>query len=202
VLSAFLLVALSRGHLSDRSSRLLLSGIVMAAGWGGAITLLLALTRQQQLQGMMFWLMGDLQFSAISWGAAAILLLLLFILWFMAPALDLFAQGESLASSVGVDVVRIHWLLFAFSSILTATAVSLAGTIGFVGLIVPHLIRLSGHAGHRQLLPASVVLGGILLLLADSASRTLFAPIQVPVGVMLALVGVPVFLYLLNRSKV
>lgn len=202
VLSAFLLVVLSRGHLADRSSRLLLSGIVMAAGWGGVITLLLALTRQQQLQGMMFWLMGDLQFTSISWGAAAILLLLLFILWFLAPALDLFAQGETLAGSVGVDVVRLHWILFACSSLLTATAVSMAGTIGFVGLIVPHLIRLSGHAGHRQLLPASVFLGGILLLLADSASRTLFAPIQVPVGVMLALVGVPVFLYLLNRSKV
>jgi len=109
-------------------------------------------------------------------------------------------RGEQQAAALGVDVRPLRLGLYFLASLLTALAVTLAGSIGFVGLVVPHMLRLLVGGDHRVLLPASVLLGGSLLLLADTLARTLLAPQQLPVGVVMALIGVPVFLWLLYRS--
>lgn len=202
VLSVLLLVLMTRGSDADNPVRLLLSGIVMAAGWGALITLVLSLSDSQQLQGMVFWLMGDIRDTAPDYRALLILLVISSFALLLARDLDLYVQGETLARSLGVDTGRLHWIIFGLSSILTATAVTLAGPVGFVGLIVPHLIRLTGNAKHGVLLPAALMLGGTLLVAADTTARSIIAPIQIPVGVMLALIGVPLFLFLLNRTSI
>jgi iron complex transport system permease protein len=114
--------------------------------------------------------------------------------------LNLLVRGEDQAAVLGVDVRRLRLLLYFLASLMTGLAVMLAGSIGFVGLVVPHLLRLLVGGDHRVLLPAAVVLGGCLLMLADVLARTLVAPQQLPVGVVTALIGVPVFLFLLYRN--
>ena len=114
--------------------------------------------------------------------------------------LNILARGPQQAAALGVAVRRIEWLLHLAAALLAATAVTVAGSIGFVGLIVPHLLRLIIGNDQRVLLPASALAGGILLVLADTLARTLIAPEQLPVGVITALLGVPAFLYLLHRS--
>jgi iron complex transport system permease protein len=114
--------------------------------------------------------------------------------------MNLLARGEALAATLGVAVPRLRFLLYVLASLLTATAVTSAGSIGFVGLVVPHLMRLALGNDQRLLLPASAVAGGILLTLADTLARTVVAPQQLPVGVLTALIGVPAFLFLLTRQ--
>ncbi|RMD77831.1 MAG: iron ABC transporter permease, partial [Gammaproteobacteria bacterium] len=182
-------------------TRLLLAGIVAAAGWGAVVTLLLALSPGPTLQGMLLWLMGDLsgaQPPALALGALAGGLLLALAL---ARPLDLLARGELQARSLGLPVGPLRLLLHLAASLLTAAAVWTAGPVGFVGLVVPHLLRLAGARGHGLLLPAAVLAGGGLLVVADTAARTLLAPRELPVGVLTALLGVPLFLYLLRRGR-
>ena len=179
--------------------RLLLTGVVIAAGWGAVVSLTLALAPAERLPGMVFWLMGDLSHAGLPLGAALVLVLGLLVSLWLAPRLNLLMLGEIQAASLGVEVSRIRVLLFLLSSSLTATAVILAGNIGFIGLVAPHLFRLTGGSDHRVLLPGALLVGGILLLSADTLARTIIAPQQLPVGALTALIGVPLFLYLLNR---
>jgi iron complex transport system permease protein len=109
------------------------------------------------------------------------------------------ARGEITARALGVRVERLRLLLYLLASLLTATAMTLVGSVGFVGLIVPHLVRFLVGNDQRVLLPAALLAGGTLLTLADTAARTVLAPVQLPVGVLTALIGVPVFLFLLSR---
>ena len=111
------------------------------------------------------------------------------------------AHGELTAASLGIRVLPLRRLVYVAASLLTAAAVTIAGNIGFVGLVVPHMLRLQGVRDNRILLPAAVLLGGSLLLIADTLSRTVLAPRQLPVGILTALIGVPVFLYLLHRGR-
>jgi len=113
--------------------------------------------------------------------------------------LNIATQGLLQAAALGIDTRRLRLELYFLSALLTAAAVTAAGAVGFVGLITPHLIRRLGGSDHRILLPATVLLGGSLLVLADSAARTLISPMQLPVGVLTAMIGVPVFLALLHR---
>ncbi len=198
MLVVFLLA--QRGEDPD-NRRLLLTGIVLAAGWSALIGLVLSLAPPLQLPGMLFWLMGDLG------GAPRPVLALgtlgsglLGALW-LAPQLNLAGFGMAQAAVLGVDPRHLRASLFLLSSLLTAGAVAIAGAIGFVGLVTPHLVRLLGATDHRWLLPLSALLGGSLLVLADTLARTLIAPVQLPVGVLTALLGVPVFLWLLNRER-
>lgn len=179
--------------------RLLLTGVVIAAGWGAVVSLTLALAPAERLPGMVFWLMGDLSHAGLPLGAALVLVLGLLVSLWLAPRLNLLMLGEIQAASLGVEVSHIRVLLFLLSSSLTATAVILAGNIGFIGLVAPHLFRLTGGSDHRVLLPGALLVGGILLLSADTLARTIIAPQQLPVGALTALIGVPLFLYLLNR---
>lgn len=197
-----ILLVFALGHRAEHgdSHRLLLSGVVIAAGWGALISLVLSLSPPVQLPGMLFWLMGDLSDALSPWPPMLILLAGLAMALWLAPRLNLAVYGLNQAAVLGVDPARLRVQLYFLASLLTAGAVSVAGAIGFVGLIVPHLVRLLGGTDHRVLLPVSVFLGGSLLTLADTAARTLISPMQLPVGVLTALIGVPVFLWLLARG--
>jgi iron complex transport system permease protein len=183
------------------STRLLLTGIVTAAGWGALTTLLLTLAPDAQVKGMLFWLIGDL--SAASPPAAALVVLAVALAGALALARDLtvLARGEDVAITVGVAVPRVTLALYALAALATAVAVTTAGSVGFVGLIVPHAMRLALGNDQRLLLPAAVLAGGALLVVADTLARTVAAPVQLPVGVITALVGVPAFLWLLARHR-
>jgi len=182
-------------------TRLILTGVMISAGFGALISLLLSLAPDAQLRGTLFWLMGDLDtgdFSVTAW-----LVLSLVSVWSIwhAHALNVLAHGEVTAQLLGVPVRRLRATTLLLASLATAAAVANAGAIGFIGLIVPHTLRLLKGNDQRFLLPASVLAGGIVLALADLAARTIAAPIQLPIGVITALIGVPVFLYMLSRSR-
>lgn len=199
--SMLMVFALAHGSGSWTPTRLLLTGVVVAAGWGAVIGLLLTLSPDEAVRGMIFWLMGDLSYAQSPWFGFAVLGTGLMASLMVARPLNLLTMGELQAASLGVEVRSLRRLVYVLGSLLAASAVTLAGSVGFVGLITPHLIRLLGARDHRVLLPASVLLGGTLLTLADTLARTLFAPQQLPVGVVTALLGVPLFLYLLNRER-
>ena len=184
----------------DASPRLLLTGVMIAAGWTAIITLMLTLAPDASLRGMLFWLMGDLN-GADSWvPALAAVAVCLAVIYPVARDLNVLLRGEALAHALGVHVTALRRRVYLVASVATALAVTTAGTIGFVGLVVPHALRLALGNDQRVLLPASVLAGGALLLVADTAARSLLAPLQLPVGVITALVGVPAFMLLLMRS--
>jgi iron complex transport system permease protein len=178
---------------------LILTGVMIASGFGAIISLLLALSPDTELRGALFWLMGDLDVDSVS-GLVWLVLVLVggWSLW-RAPQLNLLAHGEATAHLLGVSVPRLRLQVLLLASIATAAAVSVAGAIGFIGLVVPHVCRLVLGNDQRRLLPASMLLGAAALVLADLVARTIVAPIQLPVGVVTALIGVPVFLFILSR---
>jgi iron complex transport system permease protein len=151
---------------------------------------------------MLFWLIGDLSYASLPSWALATLALIFVICFGMARSLNVLAMGETTARLLGEPTQKLLWIVYLLASILTATAVSIAGNIGFVGLIVPHLMRLIVGSDHRVLLPAAGLFGGLFLVLSDTLARTVLAPRQLPVGVVTALLGVPLFLLLLNKAKV
>lgn len=201
LLSMLLVFGLAHARGSWNATRLLLTGVVVAAGWGAVISFTLSVAPQQNLPGMLFWLMGDLGHASEPATAIVILSLALLLAMPNARHLNQLARGEMQAASLGVAVAPLRLQLYLSASLLTAVAVAVGGSIGFIGLVVPHLLRLVCGSDHRWLLPASVLGGGLLLLLADTLARTLFAPQQLPVGVLTALLGVPLFLYLLQRGE-
>ncbi|MFC1772907.1 FecCD family ABC transporter permease [Pseudomonadota bacterium] len=201
LLSTLLVFTLAHGRGNWDSTRLLLTGVVLAAGWGAVISLLLAISPGTQLHGMLFWLMGDLGFSHTPLVGSLVLLFLLPVALAISPSLNLLARGELPAASLGVTVGRLRTTIYVLASLATASAVTQAGNIGFVGLIAPHMLRLLGARDHRLLIPGVALLGGTLLLLADAISRLIIEPRQLPVGVLTALLGVPLFLLLLFRSR-
>ncbi len=201
LVSMLLVFSLAHGRGSWDTTRLLLTGVVLAAGWGALIGLMLALNTHTQLQGMLFWLMGDLGFAQTSWLGTSTLLLVTPAALLIAPALNLLAGGELRAAALGIEVARLRILVYILASLATASAVTQAGNIGFIGLLAPHLLRLAGARDHRLLLPAVLMLGGSLLSLADALSRLVVEPRQLPVGVLTALLGVPLFLFLLYRAQ-
>lgn len=200
-MAAMLLVfVLSHGRGGWSAQRLLLTGVVLAAGWSAVIGFLLSISPAQNLRGMLFWLMGDLAGSGWPGWAALVLASGLAAGIGLARPLNLLIRGEMQARLLGVAVEPVRLALFFLASLLTATAVTVAGSIGFIGLVVPHLLRLVMGSDHRLLLPGAVLAGGALLVLADAAARTLIAPQQLPVGVLVAMLGVPAFLVLLHRG--
>ena len=198
-----LLFALARDGVARgaRATLLLLTGVIIGAGCGALVTLMLALAPDENLRGMVFWLIGDLSGSGPGMLPALALAAALLFCLARARSINLMALYGDNALTLGVDVARLRAGLFALSALLTASAVSMAGSIGFVGLIVPHACRLALGPDHRVLLPSAALAGGALLVLADTVARTAFAPLQLPVGVITALIGVPAFLWQLRRSQ-
>ena len=200
--SIVLVFSLSRGEGPWSGTRLLLTGVVTASGWAALISLLLTLGPDGSLRGMLFWLIGDLSYTSLPGWAIALLVLVFAVCMGMARSLNVLAMGETTARLLGEPTRKVLWGVYLLASVLTAAAVSIAGNIGFVGLIVPHLMRLVVGSDHRVLFPAAALFGGLFLVLSDTLARTLLAPRQLPVGVVTALLGVPLFLLLLNRARV
>jgi iron complex transport system permease protein len=183
------------------TARLLLAGVAMASACGAAVSVLLSVADPARLRGMMFWLAGDLTWSARPTISAGVALLALLGALVLSRPLNVLAAGELRARSVGLEVGAWRWIVYSGAALLTAIAVVSAGTVGFVGLITPHCVRLIfGTSDHRIVAPGSALLGATLLAAADLVARTVASPRQLPVGAITALVGAPVFIALL-RSR-
>lgn len=181
----------------------LLGGLAIAALAGAGIGLLVFVADDRQLRDVTFWMLGSL--GGATWTRAAVIApflgAMLLAIPFIARGLDLLVLGESEAFHMGIEVERLKRFTIVLVSAMTGAAVSFAGVIGFVGIVVPHLLRLAIGPGHRLLLPASACLGAILLLAADTCARTLVAPAEIPIGILTALVGAPFFLAVLLRQR-
>jgi len=207
-ISVLVLLWLLVGGYATHPSRLLLAGVMVATGCGAITSLMIAFASDLAMPGMIHWLMGDLD-SVMSLEVVGALLgiwlSVLLILMKLAPKIHLLQLGTDKALSLGVDVPFIQWMMVLLAALSAASAVSVAGSIGFVGLLVPHILRTTvmKHLGPDQtfLLPASGLLGGIFLVFSDMFARTVIAPSQLPVGVITALIGVPSFLFLLARLR-
>lgn len=199
--STLLVFVLAGGAGSWISGRLLLTGVVVAAGWGAVISLMLAVSPDVSLRGILFWLMGDFSFARNPWPALLAALFGLATALTGARTLNVLGTGDRQAALLGVEVIPARLAIYAMASLLTALAVTTAGIVGFVGLLVPHLVRLAGGSDHRLVIPASALAGGALLVIADTIARTALAPRQLPVGAITAAVGVPLFLILLRREN-
>lgn len=186
----------------EASTGVLLTGVMLAALAAAILSLLIALAPDAQMRSIMFWLLGDLG-GATDLRAAVFALVVLALLLAAAATqarpLNLLLRGDLQAFAQGVDVRRVRRRLVLISALATATAVTLAGAVGFVGFVAPHLMRRLLGNDQRALLPASVLAGAVLVLLADTVARTAVAPLQLPVGVLTALIGVPVFIALARR---
>jgi iron complex transport system permease protein len=197
--AVYALAAAAGGALDGRV--LLLAGVVVGAFAGALVSGILAVSSSQGARTAMVWLMGGL--GGVGWTGVLVLSAYavpgLVLLAAEARALNLLAMGEEPARHLGADVTQSRRRVYLAASLLTAAAVAAAGIIGFIGLVVPHAIRMLRGHDHRVLLPAAFVAGGALLVLADAGARTLFAPLELPVGVVTAVVGVPVFAFLLRR---
>lgn len=189
-----------RGEPRDASPRLLLTGVVISAGWFALITLMLAIAPDERLRGILFWLSGDLSGAASPGFALAALAAAACVALPAAPQLNVLLRGDAAAAALGVPVARLRLRVYLIASLAAAAAVTTAGTIGFVGLVVPHALRLAFGNDQRMLLPAAMLAGGAGVMAADLLARTAIAPAQLPVGVMTALIGVPLFLWMLLRG--
>lgn len=182
---------------------LLLAGVVLSAIFSALITFLTSVADPNRVFGMLAWLMGSL--TGPDYPTLGILTFYLgiglVVLGSQAQSLNLLTLGEEAARSLGVEVERVKKLVFFATALMTGAVVAFSGLIGFVGLIVPHAVRLALGADHRLLLPIAGLTGGIFLMVADTVARTLFSPAEIPVGVVTALVGGPVFLYLLMNRR-
>lgn len=180
---------------------LLLGGVVIGAFFNACILLALTFADTESFRSAIFWMMGS--FSGATWRGSGVLALYLvpalLVLLALARPLNLLAIGEETAAYLGVSVERVKYLAYATASLLTAAAVAVAGVIGFVGLVVPHVVRFVWGSDYRFLIPASALLGAAFLVLADAVARTAAAPTELPMGAVTALVGVPFFLWLLRR---
>lgn len=193
-------LALVAGAVLD-ARVLLLSGVVVGAFAASLMGAIIAISPAPEVRNALLWLLGG--FDAASWRAVGVFAVYaavpLVLIYRQNRPLDLLALGEEPASYLGADVERLKRVLYVAASLLTAAAVSVSGIIGFVGLVIPHAVRLLWGHLHRSLLPAAFLLGGVLLVIADAIARTAFAPLSLPVGVVTALIGVPVFVLLVRR---
>ena len=184
------------------SSTLLLAGIITASFLSAVIMFLMTTLSGRDLRGMAFWLMGDLSTplaAGLRWILVAGLVAAVGAIYTTAADLNLLLTGEREALHLGVDVTRVKLVVYLAASVLTGLAVSVSGAIGYVGLLVPHAMRLLFGSDYRLLIPASALGGAIAVVLADTLARTIAAPTELPVGAMTAMAGAPVFIYLLRR---
>jgi iron complex transport system permease protein len=185
------------------STTLLLGGIICASFFSAIIMFLSTSLSGRDLRGMVFWLMGDLSTpvsAGMQWIFTVGLIAGIGAIYSTSADLNLLLTGEREATHLGVDVTRVKLVVYVSASLLTALAVSASGAIGYVGLLVPHAVRLIFGSDYRLLIPASALCGAIAIVLADTLARTIMAPTELPVGAMTAMAGAPVFIYLLRRG--
>ncbi len=201
MVATLLVFSIAQGTGNWTPTRLLLTGVVLAAGFSAATTMLLALSPDENLRGMLFWLVGDLSYSYSPARSLWLLAVITVAGLIGARHLNVLARGDLQAAIVGLPVAGFRLIIFAVTALATAISVTTVGVIGFIGLVVPHLIRIVAGSDHRIVLPASALAGGTLLIIADTLARTLLAPRQLPVGALTAMIGVPLFLILMSRSR-
>jgi iron complex transport system permease protein len=181
---------------------LLLAGVIVGSFAGALMTAIVSISEAAELRRAFLWLLGG--FGGASWRAVAVFtayaVVPLVIVFAAARSLDLLTLGEETARHLGADVERLKRLIYLATSLLTAASVAVCGIVGFVGLVVPHAVRRMGTPLHRELLPAAFAGGGAFLVLADAVARTAVRPLELPVGAVTALVGVPLFAILLRRT--
>lgn len=202
LIAVFIVYKLAQVAGKTTPETLILAGVALSAFCAAVLSLIIIITGN--LQSIYFWLLGSL--SSASWsnvltvipyaaiGAA--------IAYFFSKELNALLLGEEMAQTLGVEVENTRFILVGTASLMTAAAVSVSGLIGFVGLIVPHWIRLIIGPNHRLLIPVSALSGMLLMIVADTISRTILSPLEIPIGIIMALVGAPFFLYLLRRRRV
>lgn len=198
LLTIMLIFLLAKKH-AWRTHTLLLSGVALACGFSAAISFLLLITPDANWHNLFFWLSGDLNGTRFPWLELGILSIGLIICLYLAPGLNILGRDEKAAIALGLPSKKYRIMLYLLSSLFTAAAVTLAGCVGFIGLIIPHITRLLFGYDHRLVLPLSLLMGGSLLTLADTLARCLFAPQQIPVGIFMAMLGVPLFVWLLQK---
>jgi iron complex transport system permease protein len=195
-------IALRAGNALD-TRVLLLAGVIAGAFFNAVILLLLTTSDVESFRSAIVWIMGSLQpagWRMAAWLAAYTIPATVLLIALARP-FNLLAAGDETAFHLGIRITRMKTLAYLVASMLVAVCVAACGVIGFIGLVVPHAVRLLWGGEHRFLLPASFLAGGAFLLIADTAARTVNAPAELPVGVVTALIGVPVFLVLLRRSS-
>jgi len=202
LLTLALVLRLGREQGKLRMETLLLSGVVLQAFLGSVVSFMVSLSNQVVNQ-IVYWLMGSLSLHGWPYTAALLPYLAVgfVVLVGCSRPLNLFALGERQAAHLGVRVERTKIVVLVVCTLMTAGAVAVAGTIGFVGLVVPHLVRLLAGPDYRLLLPLSALLGAVYMLWADTIARTLLSPTEIPLGVVTAFIGAPFFAYLLRRRK-
>ncbi|MFC1913663.1 FecCD family ABC transporter permease [Chloroflexota bacterium] len=181
---------------------LILAGVALGSLLGSIVSYLI-ISSGEQMHGIIFWLMGS--FSLSQWSEIRVVLpyvaVGMVVILLFARLLNVMQLDEEQAQQLGVNVERIKLILLAAATLITAASVSFVGTIGFVGIIIPHAVRLVWGADHRFLLPLSVLTGAIFMILTDLVARIILAPTEIPIGVITAICGAPFFLYLLRRRK-
>lgn len=201
-IATFVVFQMARGRTGMNVERLVLSGVIVTTFLSSVIVLLTSLLDAARLRGFTFWLLGDLSQATMNgfYLTLAASVVGTIVLTSQARPLNLMMIGERDALDFGVEVGHVRLIVFGIASLLVGTAVAASGSVGYVGLIVPHLVRLSVGSDNRLVIPFSALAGAIFVVLADTVARTAIAPRELPVGAITALIGAPVFIYLLRRN--
>jgi iron complex transport system permease protein len=201
--ATFVVYRLARGRVGTSPERLILAGVIVTTFLSSAIVFITALMDATRIRSFTFWLLGDLSGAASSVlpAAFAAALIGVGVLAMNARSLNLMMLGERDAFDLGVEVARVRLTVFVFASLLVGASVASSGSVGYVGLVAPHLVRLSFGSDNRLVIPAAAITGATFVLIADTVARTIIAPRELPVGAITALIGAPLFIYLLKRDR-
>jgi iron complex transport system permease protein len=202
IMSVTVVYILARVGKTVPVTTLILAGVALGALWGSIYSYLIIISGDK-IHGILFWVMGSFSLSEWSevWAVLPYIAVGIIVILLYSRSLNVMQLDEEQAKQLGINVERTKLILLAAATLITAAAVSFVGTIGFVGIIIPHAVRLIWGPDHRFLLPLSVLSGAIFLILADLIARTVMAPTEIPIGIITAIFGVPFFLYLLRRRK-
>ena len=202
LMSTFVVYRLARGRAGASTEKLILAGVIVTTFLSSAIVFITTMMDATRIRSFTFWLLGDLS------GTTGSLLLIAFICVVIgtivlagnARSLNLMMLGERDAFDLGVEVGRVRMLVFLAASLMVGASVAATGSVGYVGLVVPHLVRLSFGSDNRTVILATALAGGLFVVVADTTARTIISPRELPVGAITALIGAPLFVYLLRRG--
>jgi iron complex transport system permease protein len=203
LLSVFLVYILAREGGKVAVQSLILSGVIVGMAVSGIVVFLVAISNNIAVHGMMWWLLGSLQVYDLNLlgVVGAIVIISIGVIYFFSQDLNAMSLGEEEALHLGIDVEKIKKIMLVVTALATGALVSVSGMIGFVGLIVPHIMRLVVGPNHKILIPATCLAGAAFLVLCDTLARTLMPPIEIPIGMITSLIGTPVFIILLKRKQ-
>jgi len=203
ILSILLVYNLARHNNKVPEQSLILSGVIVSVAISALIVFLISISRNEVLHSMTWWLWGSLQIYdfRLLFIVAIVVIAGIGVIYAFSQDLNAISIGEEEAAHLGIDVEKVKKILILVTSLITASLVCVCGIIGFVGLMVPHIMRLSVGPNHRRLIPATCLAAAIFMILCDLISRTVFTPLEIPIGVITALTGAPVFIFLMKRKQ-